>query len=79
MMTGNDAEEYCTAMAKKMHQLEEKKTWWIMHHETIPRDAYVLPSTLIFKHKRLLDGTIHKYRACFGVHGDRQVEGINFI
>ena len=77
-MTGEDADEYYLAMAKEVHQLEEKQTWQIVDHTSIC-DANVLPGTWVFKCKRLPNGTIRKYKARFCVRGDTQVEGIDFF
>ena len=78
-MSGDDANEYRHAMATKITQLEKKGTWQIVDRFSIPDDVNVLPSTWVFKRKRLPDGTIRKYKARFCVRGDKQVEGIDFF
>jgi len=42
-MTSEDADEFCAAMAKEIHQLEEKQKWDLINHEQVPADENVLP------------------------------------
>jgi Reverse transcriptase (RNA-dependent DNA polymerase) len=44
-----------------------------------PKDHRVLKSTWVFKLKRLPNGTPYWYKACFCVHGDLQIEGVDFF
>ena len=43
------------------------------------RITWLVPSTWVFKIKRLPDGTLKKHKARFCVRGDLQVEGVDYF
>jgi hypothetical protein len=75
-MKGDDAEHYLEAMIIEVASLLAQKTW-----KSTPRSlaSKVIKSTLVFKLKRLPDGTPSKYKARFYVRGDLQTEGVDYF
>jgi hypothetical protein len=50
-----------------------------MHVNELPSGANVVPGTWALKIKRFPDGRFRKFKACFCVRGDKQVEGIDYF
>ena len=75
-MNGPNAKGYMKACKIELNTLEGKEAW-----DVIPRQPWmnILPRTWAFKCKRCPDGMVQKLKARFCVHGDRQVEGVDFI
>ena len=73
-MNGPNSEEFEAAMASEIKELEDHKTWIAIPKSKVPKDARVLPSTLVFQIKQFPDGRKRKYKARFCVRGDRQIE-----
>ena len=74
-----DAEGYHEAMQLEITQLEGQWTWILKNETTLPEGVNVLPSTWVYKCKCYPDGHKQKLKARFCVHGDKQVEGVNFF
>ena len=49
-----------------------------MKRSSLPEGANLLPSTWAFKEKRYPDGRLRKFKACFCVRGDKQIEGVDY-
>ncbi|KAL7477038.1 hypothetical protein ACHAW6_002859 [Cyclotella cf. meneghiniana] len=64
-------------MESELNTLESEFQAW----ELIPREPWmhVLPSTWAFCLKRFPSGLAKKFKACFCIWGDRQVEGVDFF
>jgi hypothetical protein len=58
------------AMNKELQQLHDKGTYEIVAKATI--EGKIIPTTWVFKRKRLPDGTIYKYKARLCIRGDLQ-------
>jgi hypothetical protein len=63
-------------MKKEIQTLIAQKTW-----ETVPRSeaTRVMKSTLVFKLKRLPDGSASKFKARYCVLGDMQQEEVDYF
>ena len=78
-MNGNDAEGFYQAMVKELEQLASINAYTEILIESVPEGANILDSTWAFKRKRYPDGTVRKLKARWCVHGDQQIEGIDFF
>jgi hypothetical protein len=58
------------AMNKELQQLHDKGTYEIVAKDTV--QGKIIPTTWVFKRKRLPDGTIYKYKARLCIRGDLQ-------
>ena len=74
-MASGDHEEFHAVMSKEIKELKGKRMWNIV---TRPSNKNVLPSTWVFHHKHYPDGRMHKYKAYFCMHGDKQLPGIDY-
>ena len=76
-MNGPNQTEWFKAMQLEFTILESNLgAWELVECEPWMR---VLPSKWVFKIKRLPSGMASKFKARFVVHGDRQLEGIDFF
>ena len=50
-----------------------------MHVKDLPPNANILPGTWAFKVKRFPDGHFRKFKVCYCVRGDKQIEGIDYF
>ena len=75
---GKFANEYWKAMELEISTLEALNAWEVLEYdsETMPD---VIQSIWAFKCKRLPDGLIKKFKACFCAPGDMQLEGIVYL
>jgi hypothetical protein len=73
-MHGDHQEQYLEAGKIEVEPLLQQRIWKSTRHSEL---APVLKSTLIFKQKRLPDGTPSKFKASFCVKGDPQQEGVD--
>ena len=65
-----DPDCWNAAASREIQELEEKNTWEeVSQSKALIR---ILPSTWVFRKKRLPDGTLRKYKARFCVRGDLQ-------
>jgi hypothetical protein len=64
-MRGDHHNEFLAAMAEEIAALEVHKTWTIVHKETLPTGANVLPGTWALKTKCYPNGRIQKHKARF--------------
>ena len=78
-MNGLDVEGYHEAMQLEIAQLEGQQTWTLKNQATLPEGMNVLPSTWVYKCKCYPDCHMQKLKVHFCVHGDEQVEGVNFF
>ena len=67
------------ALDEEIKALEKHSTWKLVKRTLFLEKANVLPSTWAFKTKRYLDEWYCKTKARFCVHGDLQVEGLDYI
>jgi hypothetical protein len=70
------AEVYKEAMQVEYETLLSKHAWTEVKRE---KWMNVVPSTWAFKCKRYPDGSVRKLKARFCVHGDKQVEGVDYF
>jgi hypothetical protein len=55
---------------------KDKDAWEVVQHQPWMN---VLPSTWAFKCKHFPDGLIRKLKVHFCVHGDKQIEGVDYF
>ena len=75
-MNGPYAEEYWKAAQVKISTLESKQLWTVVEQTD---KMNVLPSTSAFKLKRYPNIFIEKFKDCSCAHGDKQIQGIDFL
>ncbi len=68
------ADEYWKAAEKEIITLEGMGAWDVVEH-----NMNVMNGTWAFKCKLFPNGTVKKFKACFCVCGDQQLEGIDFF
>ncbi|KAL7465130.1 hypothetical protein ACHAXS_005455 [Conticribra weissflogii] len=78
-MYGPFAANYWDACIEELNTLVKKLDAW----ELVPRPSdpkvIVLPSIWTFKCKRLHEGSVKKFKACFCVNGSWQKHGVNYF
>jgi hypothetical protein len=70
------ADGYKEAMQVEYETLLSKHAWTEVKRK---KWMNVVPSTWAFKCKRYPDGSVRKLKARFCVHGDKQVEGVDYF
>jgi Reverse transcriptase (RNA-dependent DNA polymerase) len=75
-MNGPDAEGFLEAMLIEYDQLQKKKAWFIVEKK---KDYNVLGSTWVYKVKCYPDGRVKKLKTRLCVHGDQQIEGVDYF
>ena len=50
----------------------------MLKRSSLPEGANILTSTWAFKIKRYPDGRFRKFKTCFCVRGDKQIEGVDY-
>ena len=71
-----EAEYWCTIQTELTTLYSNLKTWEYMRRTPNMR---VLPSTWTSKYKLCPDDEVTKFKACFVVCGDHQVEGFDYF
>ncbi|KAL7479908.1 hypothetical protein ACHAW6_005627 [Cyclotella cf. meneghiniana] len=76
-MNGHFKEEYWKAALKEIEMLESMDAWEVVDRDD--NNTNVINSIWTFKLKRYPDGMVKKFKAHFCVHGNQQLEGIDFL
>ena len=78
MLKQDDMANFIEAMTKEVDDRETRKHWICVPRSMIPKGTKTILSIWSFKRKRLLDGTIVKWKARLCCHGGMQKWGINY-
>jgi hypothetical protein len=77
-MNSPNADEWNKAAHLEVETLENIKAWSLFRRIDVPSNKKVLPMKWDFRLKRYPDGLAKKFKACYCVRGDRQVEGVDY-
>jgi Reverse transcriptase (RNA-dependent DNA polymerase) len=78
-MQAPDEDKFVTAMQEEIDGQTKNGNWVIVHKSTIPVDARILPAVWAMRRKRkVLDGTIYKWKVRLNVDGGKQVYGLDY-
>jgi len=75
-MSSKHHEQFEDTMDQEILELIQHDTWDMVQQ---PCDANVLPGTWAFCVKRYPDGCLCKFKAQFCVHGNKQIEGVDYF
>ena len=78
MLKQNDIANFVEAMVKEVDDHEQRGHWICIPRSRMPKGTSTILSIWSFKHKRLPDGTIVKWKARLCCHGGMQKWGINY-
>jgi hypothetical protein len=74
-----DKKEFIKAMDKELTDQMEHGNFTVVHCDTVPEGATVLPTVWALRRKRKQDtGEIYKYKGRLNVDGSKQQKGINY-
>ena len=74
-----DRKEFIKAMDKELTDQMNHGNFTVVHKDTVPEDATVLPTVWALRRKRRQDtGEIYKYKGRLNVDGSKQQKGINY-
>jgi Reverse transcriptase (RNA-dependent DNA polymerase) len=74
-----DKAEFLKAMIEEVERQTMNKNWVIIERSKLPRKARVLPCVWAMRRKRrILDGTVYKWKARLKVDGGKQIRGIDY-
>jgi hypothetical protein len=70
-MSGDNRDEFLTAMAEEIAAFETHGTWLVVTKETMPQGSNLLPGTWALQTKWYPDGRMPKHMAHYCVRGER--------
>ncbi len=74
-----DKHEFLKSMQKEIDGHNENKNWVLIPRSQVPSHIKVLPSVWAMRRKRrLVDGTIYKWKARINVDGSKQTYGVDY-
>ena len=74
-----DRKEFIHAMDKELQDQLEHENFTVVHKNTVPEGATILPTVWAMRRKRKQDtGEIYKYKGRLNVDGSKQTRGINY-
>jgi hypothetical protein len=78
-MAAHDSHQFRVAMDDEINNQTKNGNWTIVHRSDLTPDTRVLPSVWAMRRKRkVLDGTIYKWKARLNIDGGKQVHGLDY-
>jgi Reverse transcriptase (RNA-dependent DNA polymerase) len=78
-MQAPDSEQFVKAIQDEIDGQTANGNWIIVHKDQLPKDTRILPSIWAMRQKRkVLDGTIYKWKARLNIDGGKQVHGLDY-
>jgi hypothetical protein len=75
----HDAKLFVDTVIKEINSHVENKNWELVHQDTVPEDAQVVPSVWAMRRKRdLTTNKVKSHKARLNLHGGKQVYGMNY-
>jgi hypothetical protein len=75
----HDAKLFVDAVIKEINGHIDNKNWELVHQDTVPEDAQVVPSVWAMQRKRdLVTNEVKSHKARLNLHGGKQIYGMNY-
>ncbi len=75
----SDAKLFVEAVVKEINGHVENKNWDLVHQDTVPQDAQVVPSVWAMRRKHdLTTNEVNSHKARLNLHGGKQIYGMNY-
>ena len=75
----HDAKLFVEAVVKEINGHVENRNWDLVHRDTVPQDAQVVPSVWAMRRKRdLTTNEVKSHKARLNLHGGKQIYGMNY-
>ena len=75
----HDAKLFVEAVVKEINGHVENRNWDLVHRDTVPKDAQVVPSVWAMQRKRdLTTNEVKSHKARLNLHGGKQIYGMNY-
>ncbi len=75
----HDAKLFVEAVVKEINGHVENRNWDLVHRDTVPKDAQVVPSVWAMRRKRdLTTNEVKSHKARLNLHGGKQIYGMNY-
>jgi hypothetical protein len=75
----HDAKLFVDTVIKEINGHIDNKNWELVHQDTVPEDAQVVPSVWAMQRKRdLVTNEVKSHKARLNLHGGKQIYGMNY-
>jgi Reverse transcriptase (RNA-dependent DNA polymerase) len=78
-MKGTDKAQFLQAMEEEVKAQSLNGNWEVVAKDSLPPGTRVLPAVWAMKRKRrILDGTVYKWKARLNIDGGKQIKGLDY-